>query len=137
MITKAIVDSKVEGTNKYRVRIPLFENVSSNIGGSYKGSLQEATVCTLPNVSNIVNPGDVVFVSFEENDFGKPIILGHLYQELSKTNTCIDLQVRTLLVKDKKNEAASYAELPKNTKVSSFTANDMEKLILYFKNNNT
>lgn len=134
MITKAIVDSKVPNTNRWRVRIPILDGIAGGMTSTPSILLPEATLCTLPNAKNVVNPGDIVFVAFEENDMGKPVILGHLYQEESKTNTCIDLQLRTLRVEDKVNARISSAYLPDNTMLSGIALSDMEKLLFYFNN---
>lgn len=40
--------------------------------------LMEATVCGIPGMQNLIVPGDIVYVGFENNDMGAPIILGHL-----------------------------------------------------------
>lgn len=134
MITKAIVVSKVPNSSKYTVRIPILDGIQGGNISTPDGLLAQATVCTLPNVKNVVNPGDIVYVEFEENDMGRPVILGHLYQENSKTNTCIDLQLRSLVVEDKANPRASSASLPDNTNISGISTNDMEKLLFYFRN---
>ena len=41
----------------------------------------EASVCNIGGISNLLDVGDKVIVSFENNDMGKPIILGHLVTE--------------------------------------------------------
>ena len=38
----------------------------------------EASVCGIPGIQNYINVGDIVYVGFEDNDMGKPVILGHL-----------------------------------------------------------
>ena len=134
MITKAIVQSQVPNSNKFRVRIPIFDGPPGGMVSTPDGILAEATLCTLPNAQNVVNPGDIVYVAFENNDMGRPVILGHLYQEPSRTTTCIDLQLRTLKVEDKVNSKVSSAKLPYNTSIDMVTANDMQKLLFYFRN---
>ena len=130
MITKAIVQGKVPGTNRYKVRIPIFDGVAAGEANTPDDLLPEATVCCLPNFTNVVNTGDIVFVAFEENDLGKPVILGHLYQDAPKTNTCADIQVRSLIVEDKVNSKVSSARLPENTKLGNIKTSDIQELIL-------
>ena len=134
MITKAIVQSQVPNSNKFRVRIPIFDGLAGGMVSTPDCFLAEATLCTLPNAQNVVNPGDIVYVACENNDMGRPVILGHLYQKPSRTNTCIDLQLRTLKVEDKVNSKVSSAKLPYNTSIDTVTANDMQKLLFYFRN---
>ena len=38
----------------------------------------QARLCGISGMANLIHPGDIVMVGFEDNDMGKPIILGHL-----------------------------------------------------------
>ena len=134
MITRAIVEEKIVGTNKYKIRIPIFDGTGKSKVSTSNDLLSEATVCVPPNVSNYVNPGDVVFVGFEENDLGKPVILGHLYQESCKTNTCMDIQARSVNISDKVNNKASKAVLPGDTTIAGIDIAELERLLFYYKN---
>lgn len=134
MITKGIVYSQVEGTNLFKVRIPIFDGIEGSSTSTDNDLLASATLCTLPNVDNVVSPGDIVYVGFENNDIGKPVILGQLYQKPSKTNTCIDITLRSLVVEDKKNKQVSLAKLPSDTTIGSTKFSDIQKLIFYFNN---
>ena len=40
--------------------------------------VMEARLCGIPGMANLIHPGDIVIVGFENNDMGQPIILGHL-----------------------------------------------------------
>lgn len=40
--------------------------------------VMEARLCGIPGMQNLIQPGDIVVVGFEDNDMGNPIILGHL-----------------------------------------------------------
>ena len=72
MVTKAIILGKVVGTNKYSVRIPYFESA-----GEYP-SIFEATLSTQPSLSEEYKEGDVVFVTFEDKQVEKIVIIGSL-----------------------------------------------------------
>ena len=76
MITKAIVKSRVHGTNKYLVRIPLLETSKDN-----KEMLIQATLCVMPGQYNSFVPGDIVYVDFENNQYSQPVILGILSKD--------------------------------------------------------
>lgn len=95
MITKGIV----EEINNYsvKVRMPTYDAIEGAKEATENKDLSYATICTLPNASNLVNKGDIVFVGFEDNDLGKPIILGHLFKQ-NKSDTYIDLDLRKLNV---------------------------------------
>jgi len=80
MITKAVVE-EVLSPYAIRVRIPLLDGIEDSKYGTASKDLSVATVCTLPNTSNLVLAGDIVFVSFEDNDLGKPVVIGTLLKE--------------------------------------------------------
>ena len=83
MITKGIITEIVD---KYyaKVRLPLYEGISASNNYVRNENLSTATICVLPNCEPNFQVGDIVFVGFEDNDMGKPIILGMLYCETSK-----------------------------------------------------
>ena len=131
MITKAIVVSIVP-PNKFKVRMPIFNGFSGQQGATPDDQLNDATLCTLPNSNNIVNVGDIVYVAFEDNDAGRPVILGHLYTGTSKTNTTIDLNIRELNVKDSQSmgkTSIASASLPKNTAIGDITYDDLANVV--------
>lgn len=76
MITKGYIIKRVsEESNKFIVRLPIYETVDNPT----EEALYEATVSYVPGNLNVYRPGDCVFVSFEDNDPSKLIILGKLY----------------------------------------------------------
>jgi hypothetical protein len=77
MITKGYVISKSQNTpNKYLVRIPIFESAGqSNINQA----ISECTLSHNPGTYEALIPGDCVFISFEDNLYSKPVILGKLF----------------------------------------------------------
>lgn len=91
MVTKGII-TEVISDYKAKVRIPLYDSIESAKGSTLDKDLSIATVCTLPNLTHPVDVGDVVYVSFEDGDKSKPVILGHLYKE-NKTKTKVNLDV--------------------------------------------
>ena len=81
MITKAIVLNKIDNTNKYLVRIPIFESFvnTTDMGNVANASLFEATYSYQPGNTDGIMPNDVVYVGFENNDYNNVVILGKLY----------------------------------------------------------
>lgn len=80
MITKAIIEQKVS-EYQYRVRIPIFDRSKNAAIHTDTNNLCIATTMTLKGIYNNYQEGDVVFITFENNEFGHPIIIGHLYRE--------------------------------------------------------
>lgn len=80
MVTKGIVEQVLKN-NTVRVRLPVYDRpVIANVYNSLN-DLSIASICTLPNTRLNLQKGDIVFVTFEDNDFAKPVILGCLYSE--------------------------------------------------------
>jgi hypothetical protein len=89
MITKGYVIKKsTESPNKYSVRIPIFE--STGIGLNTNGLNSSIYDCTLshnPGTYEALIPGDCVFISFEDNNYAKPIILGKLFVNVEEESS--------------------------------------------------
>ena len=111
MITKAIIVEKKD--NLYRVRIPLLHGAENSANSTANNDLPFASVCLSVNCLNPFNIGDIVFVSFEENDSSKPVILGFLYieQEENNIDSTQDLFIRNIKVLAK-------AHLPNGTMIA-------------------
>jgi hypothetical protein len=120
MFTRAIVDSVVD---KYhiRVRIPLLDRVASTNVHTSSDDLNIATICTLPNCSPNIKPGDVVFVAFESTDVGKKaVVVGYLFREAMAQTYC-DMVVDDLQVVGK-------CTLPYETSIGGVSQNELANL---------
>jgi hypothetical protein len=73
MITLAQIMGLDYGTNLCRVRVPLLEQAGSS------AVILEATMLLPPGIHSGYKVNDVVFLSFTDNDLGRPIVLGQLY----------------------------------------------------------
>ena len=98
MITKGIVESII---SKYsvKVRLPILDGIKESKGSVPTNDLSEATICTMPNGECNLSVGDVVFVGFEDNDIGRPVVLGCLYREVADDlveSSSADLTLRKL-----------------------------------------
>lgn len=94
MITKGIIKAIDYNTNVCTVRIPLFEGA-----GNPDEITAEAIISTTPGVANCYKEQDVVLLSFEENSYNKPIVLGKLYlgannEDARGAINCESLQVK-------------------------------------------
>lgn len=119
MITKGIVE-EILTPYKARVRLPLLDGIKESRQGVITSDLGVATVCSLPNSSNNISEGDVVFVGFEDMDLGKPIILGHLFKEYSNS-TMVDLVLRKLTT-------TSTTKLSEETSIGNVSSHDIKML---------
>ena len=106
-MTKGIIQGKIIGTSKYNVRIPYLESAGSG------QSILEATLCTNPSMKEEYKEGDVVFVDFEDGEWGKPVILGALALNSSLNEPRGFLNVESINV-------SSSALLPQGTSIGGF-----------------
>ena len=120
MVTKAIVE-EIISEYKVKVRIPIYDKAKEDLTATSSKDLSIATMCTLPSSSNGVKTGDIVFVSFEDYDRSKPVIVGHLYAEANK-GSFANLQLNSLIVNNN-------CTLPKSTRIGEVKYNDLLQLI--------
>lgn len=87
----------------------------------------EASVCGIPGIVNYIHVNDIVYVGFEDNDMGKPVILGHLLtQDLESVRTQFPGQkLSTLVVTDD-------STLPSTAKIRTTTNNEVNIQELLF-----
>ena len=95
MLTKGIVEEVKD--NLIRARIPLFNKVKGATGATPTNELQQAPICTITHFDPNLSVGDVVFVAFENNDIGSPVIIGNLYKK-GISNSKGDLELHSLSV---------------------------------------
>ena len=119
MVTKAIVE---DATNKYeiKVRIPIYDRASIASRKVTTEDLPVATVCTLPNSGLNLQKGDIVFVSFEDGDIGRPVIIGCLFKE-KMNNTGASIFANSI-------EIDGGAKMPKQTSIGEVTAEELSWL---------
>lgn len=120
MVTKGIVE-KVINQYSAKVRLPLYDGVSSTKNSISTDNLPIATICTLPNTVGIISEGDIVFVTFEDNDKSKRVILGVLSRE-TKSISYPTTELSTIKIYDN-------ATLPVNTTIGNLSSNDIACLI--------
>lgn len=102
MITKAYIVNKEQNSNKYHVRIPIFEKPGINSENSNLSRTHfSATLAHEPTIFDSYNIGDCVFVGFENNELNRPVIIGKLHtkNETSATSGLIETKVLTVLDK--------------------------------------
>lgn len=119
MITKGIVE-EILTPYSIRVRLPLLDGIKESRQGVQTSDLGVAIISSLPNSANIVSVGDIVIVGFEDEDLGKPIILGHLYKETA-SETQMDLTLRKL-------NTTSSTILSEDTTIGDVTKDEIKML---------
>lgn len=85
MVTKAIVE-EIISEYEVTVRIPTLDAGSNFSSSTQNYNLANAIICVPPQCVYSPTKGDIVIVSFEDNDYGKPIILGCLFKESGNTS---------------------------------------------------
>ena len=119
MLTKAIIE-QVISQYEVRVRIPLYNKAADAINCTPKEQLCIASTCIPAGQSYNYNVGDIVYVSFEDNDISKPVVLGFLYSA-NKPITTSDILARDLSVDGE-------AILSKYTSIGNVAGNEIETL---------
>lgn len=127
MITKAIIKEKKD--NLFLVRIPLLESA-----GTTDEVVLTATLCHEPGNIEAYNINDVVFVGFENNAIGSPIILGKLYTGKPEKpigrffTACLDATVSAKLPGDTSVGDISSEAVYNALKNDPITQNRLEEL---------
>ncbi len=140
MITKAQIlqlpkgaytdkDGKLVVDNKFKIYIPIFRRAGESKDSKLSASIMYATLLYTPGSENGYRVGDIVYISFENNQMGNPIILGKLF-----LNTTQDVPNTASIIGDNLN-ISGKATLPKDTKIGEVTGNEIEKLFRLVSNN--
>lgn len=119
MVTKGIVE-KVLSKYYARVRIPIYDGVEDSQGSTNNVNLSSAIVCSLPNSIVTLAKDDIVYVTFEDDDIGKPVIIGWL-QKGTGNNSEVGLTLSTLTTK-------STTFLDKQTYIGNIQPFEIQKL---------
>lgn len=119
MVTKGIVE-KVLSKYYARVRIPIYDGVEDSQGSTNNVNLSSAIVCSLPNSIVTLAKDDIVYVTFEDDDIGKPIIIGWL-QKGTGNNSEVGLTLSTLTTK-------STTFLDKQTYIGNIAPREIQQL---------
>jgi hypothetical protein len=102
MVTLAEILQMRSETNLCKIRIPLFE-----AAGNKSKVEMWATMMLPPGIHSGYEVGDVVFVTFTDNNLGRPTVLGLLYRGAASGTNAID----SLGYKDKSllNKATKFS----------------------------
>lgn len=118
MLVKGIIMSQLQtGSNKVKVRLPCFESA-----GVDKKIIVQALIAYNPGNLFSYRVGDVVIVSFENNQVDQPIILGKLFVEAEDKASNFSY-ANSLEVTEK-------AKLPANTMLGDLTYDELYAAVL-------
>lgn len=84
MIQKAIIESIIDDYS-VKIRIPKYDKMY-NDGLTYD-ELSTGIICSIPGTNVKYSVNDVVLVGFENNELGKPVVLGLLYTNKESEST--------------------------------------------------
>lgn len=116
MVTKAIIKdinwtTATDGTQQaYSVELNI----------PFLNTVQDGIICTLPKCNFYPTIGDVVFVTFENYDINKPIIIGCLFKETGNTSN-ISIETESLIVN-------GSCKLNKDIDIAGITYNELKYL---------
>ena len=98
---------------KYRVRVSAIDGDKNAPGSTLTSDLAPATYCTHPGICPNINIGDEVFITYGDNDYSNPIIIGVAF---NKTNSDKGSKV---IASDL--EVTESVKLPANTTIGGLT----------------
>ena len=118
MVTKGIITSiPIDSeSNKYEVRLPFFESAIEDA----EEVIYEATLSESPGINQGYNIGDIVYCTFEDNNLGRPVIIGKLFTT-DTDNTSAEIETLDL-------DVTKRASLPANTTIGNATTKDIANI---------
>lgn len=120
MTRGTIVELPPEGSNIFKVEVPLMEDHTTN------EAIFNATLCESPGSYNGFEVGDVVIVHFLDNELNDAIIMGKLFTSIPEDDKAFILANRLKIT--------GSVELPNNTKVGNVDLNKLNDAILNVSN---
>lgn len=96
MIQKAIIESIIDNYT-VKVRIPKYDKMYTD--GLKFNELSTGIICVVPGTNVHYSVNDVVLVGFENDEIGKPVILGLLYTDKKSDSSVNILQVDNIIDK--------------------------------------
>lgn len=119
MICRGIIEEIID-RYQVRVRIPIMHQIENTAQFIINKDLPAASICTSPSTYLNLSVGDVVIVGFENQDLGRPIILGYLYTgEFSTTAASQSFNSIQVL---------NDAKLPASTIIGSVSSEELQRL---------
>ena len=115
--------------NKFKIYVPIFCRAGETKDNSLGLSTMYATLCYNPGAENGYRVDDIVYISFENNQVGEPVIIGKLF-----LNNTQESNNSTYLIGDELN-ISNNAKLPMNTTIGDIKGEDINRLFRQVANN--
>ena len=101
MITRAIITDVDLSIGKVQIRIPWLNGIeNSGVSPMADNSLSWASIICIPGINIDYKVGDIVVVGFEDNNIGKPIVLGFLKLKNKEMESRLYCDFKELKVED-------------------------------------
>lgn len=120
MITKGIIE-EVISPYKYRVRLPIYDQIKSSSTATPTNLLPIASLCGLPNTSYNFYVGDIVYVADENNERDNLVILGSFIKDNDSKHGA-DLSAEFINI-------GTSAQLPEDTTIGNVKSGELAGLI--------
>lgn len=134
MIQKAIIESIIDDYS-VKIRIPKYDKMYTD--GLTYNELSTGIICSIPGTNVKYSVNDVVLVGFENDELGKPVVLGLLYTDKESESTITVPQVSKALKQiestlDDMNNTQQYTHIKYsndggNTFTSLYDYSDVEE----------
>lgn len=101
MVTRAIITDTDLTNGKVQIRIPWLDGIASTSSAITNNNLCWASICCFPGMDIDYKVGDVVIVGFEDNNLGRPIVLGFLKLSQTTMDSRIYLRAKEASIEEK------------------------------------
>ena len=102
MVTRAIITQLDLTNNKVQVRMPLLDGIENSPDSPINSEdLCWASIMYVPGLEISYSVGDIVIVGFEDNNVGKPIVLGYLKLRGKNIDSKIYLKAKEVVAENK------------------------------------
>lgn len=118
MVTKAIIKRlPTLDDNHFQVYVPFLRKANAD----ESDALLTATLSYIPGIQNTLQVGDVVFVTFEDNNEDKPVILGSLFTGREDQGSI------TTTITVKSLDVTEVNKIPENTKIGDINIQEIQQ----------
>ena len=124
MLTRAIITDVDLTVGKVQVRIPWIDGIeNSTVSPMSNQNLSWASIVCIPGIEIDYQVGDIVIVGFEDNNVGKPIVIGYLKLSMTDMPAKAYVVAKELTVEESLNA-------PTNTNIGDISYNDLYNNII-------
>lgn len=118
MLVKGIIKSYVNENNLIKIRIPKYHKFENVAGCTPDDNLPYAAICSLPGITPVYIPEDIVYIEFEDDDLSKPVIIGKLIRN-NDINSYSNISAQSLSIN-------GDAKISSDTQIGSITYENLK-----------